>query len=67
MIEALVTGEGKRLATYTALKYCIVSTASIFDLIELITKTVAYQANSSGFVSLMYSLNIVYAYICDLF
>ena len=46
LIEALVTGEGKRLATYTGLKYCIVSTASIFDSIELITKTVAYQAIS---------------------
>ena len=67
LIEALVTGEGTRLSIYTARQYFFVFTASIFDSIALTAQTVAFQADSSGFVSLLSNLNIVYAYLCDLF
>ena len=38
----------------------------MFDFAVMASITIAYQSDSSGFVSLFSYLNIVYGYICDL-
>ena len=43
----------------------IAAGASGFDSLSLLGVTVAYQADSSSFVSMLSYLNIVYAYIAD--
>jgi len=38
-----------------------------FDSLSLSMLTIAYKADKSGFVSLFSYMNIVYAYLCDIF
>ena len=65
LIEMWITGHSSRMAEYTSSEFLILICASFFDTGALLFVTIAYQADSSGFVALISYMNIVYAYICD--
>lgn len=65
LIEMAVTHSPCRFASYSASEMWTAIGASAFDCSALLNITAAYQADSSGFVSLLSYMNIVWAYVCD--
>ena len=65
LIEFLLSDDGLRMKQYTGRQFWIATGAATFNSGANITSTIAYQCDSSGFVSLISYVNIVYAYICD--
>ena len=65
LIEFLLSDDGLRMKQYTGRQFWIATGAATFNSGANITSTIAYQCDSSGFVSLISYMNIVYAYICD--
>ena len=65
-VEILITGEPSRMREYTSRHYMIALAAGFLDFNMAGFLTLAYQSTSSGFVSLLSYMNIVYAYLCDL-
>ena len=65
LIEMWVTNSPSRFSEYTARQLGIAVGASAFDTGALLSVTAGYQCDSSGFVSMLSYLNIVYAFICD--
>ena len=66
-VEATITGEGTRLRTYTSKEWLIATGSALFNSGGLLNLTLAYQMDSSGFVSLISYMNIVYGFLCDQF
>ena len=67
-LESLVTaGSDARmgLADYTSRQYLIATGAGLFDFGAMTSSTLAFQSDSSSFVSLFSYLNIIYGYLCD--
>ena len=70
LIEACLSSyqcwdNGLRILSYTGRIYGIALAASVIDNICLYCFTMAYAADSSGFVALISFLRIVWAYIAD--
>ena len=66
-LEALVTGDGYKFADYTGKQIGILICCTLIDAHNLFMMTIAFQYDSSGFVSLMSYMSIVYAYFFDHF
>lgn len=63
VIERLVVGEFR---IYTALQYLILTAAALTDTICVNSMTIAYQSDSSGFVSLLGYTIVFYGYLADI-
>lgn len=66
LIEAAVVGDGIRIFHYDSSIYLLLAGAALFDTITVNSVTIAFQSDSSGFVSLISYISIVYAFIADL-
>jgi drug/metabolite transporter (DMT)-like permease len=64
-VEALITGNGFRI--YNTYEYGMLAGVSIFDCIGCYSMTIAYQSDSSGFVSLLGYGIIVWGFNADIF
>lgn len=65
LAEMCITGLPGRFGDYTSRQMGIAIGASAFDTGALLSITIGYQCDSSGFVSMLSYLNIVYAFVCD--
>lgn len=65
LVEMWITNSPCRFGDYTGRQMGIAMGASAFDTGALLSVTTGYQMDSSGFVSMLSYLNIVYAFICD--
>ena len=66
LIEAAVVGDGIRIFHYDSSIYLLLLGAALFDTITVNSVTIAFQSDSSGFVSLISYISIVYAFIADM-
>ena len=66
-VEAAINGTGTRLGSYTSREWLIATVSACFNSGESLTTTLAYQMDSSGFVSLISYMSIVYGFLCDQF
>lgn len=70
LIEAAVStndeDDGIRLFHYTGSIYLFMVGASLFDTMAVNSVVIAFQSDSSGFVSLISYINIIYAFAADL-
>ena len=64
-IEALVTGNGYR--TYTGRQYGLMVLTGFIDTFALLSVTIAFQADSTGFVSIIGYMIVVFGFLADLF
>ena len=62
--ERLIVGEFR---IYTATQYLILTASAIADVIEINSMTIAYQRDSSGFVSLLGFTVVIYGFLADVF
>ena len=67
VIECIITGEKSRLTEYTGRQYLLATACSFFDAGSLIMGTLAFQKDSSGFISLLSFMSIVWSYLFDQF
>ena len=58
-------GDGFRILNYTSRQYGILVACVLCDSMELISITMAYQNDRSGFIGLLSYMSIVYAYFFD--
>ena len=61
------TGDMTNLFSYTDSQYTQLAAATGFDLVYCFANLVAFQSSSSGFVSLISYLTILYGFLCDSF
>ena len=64
---ASADGNGIRLFHYDGRVYLMLLGASLFDCLMINSVTIAFQSDSSGFVSLISYLSILYAFAADSF
>jgi len=64
-IEALVNGNGYRI--YTGRQYGLMFLTAFIDTFALLSVTIAFQADSTGFVSIIGYMIVVYGFLADLF
>lgn len=64
LVEALIVG---KFRFYTGRQYLILAATALMDAIACFSMTVAYQKDSSGFISLLGYSTIVYAFLADIF
>ena len=63
LIEGAIKGEFR---IYTPFQYLILAIAATFDCIACNSMTIAFQADGSGFVSLLGYGVIVYSFLADI-
>ena len=66
LIEIWVTNIPSRFLDYTGRQYGIAVGAAAFDTVSLLIGTFAFQVANTSFVSMLSSLNVVYAFLTDL-
>lgn len=67
VLEVIIMGDPERFSNYTARHFLIAFASSCFDNLGMTSITIAFKADKSGFVSLFSYMNIVYAYLADIF
>ena len=65
LVEGLI--KGGEFRWYTAPQYFILFAVAVFDTIATTSVTIAYQSDSSGFVSLLGYAIILYGFLSDVF
>ena len=63
VVERLIVGEFRM---YTALQYLILTAAALTDTVCVNSMTIAYQSDSSGFVSLLGYTIVFYGFLADI-
>jgi len=59
------TGNGVQLFNYSKEVYGLMLAATLFDTLGVNAVTIAFQSDSSGFVSLISYINVIYAFLAD--
>ena len=63
-VESFIAG---KFRIYTSRQYLILAATALMDAIACFSMTIAYQKDSSGFISLLGYSTIVYAFLADIF
>ena len=65
MALANPSGSGLSLFSYDLQTYGIILAATLFDTLAINSQTIAFQSGSSGFVSLISYVSVLYAFLSD--
>lgn len=65
-VASWVTSEST-LFNYSATVYWLIFGAAIADTLGVYSMTIAFQSDTSGFVSLISYINVIYAFLADYF
>ena len=66
LIEIWVANIPSRFLDYTGRQYGIAVGGATFDSVATLSATFSYQVANTSFVSMLSSLNVVYAFLTDL-
>ena len=67
LIEAVVSGNGIRMLSYSKYQMLIMVLATILNSVAITSTTIAFQSDSSGFITLIGNSAAVYCFLFDTF